>query len=146
MGPRPTHCALPGCNVRLAGRRRNTRYCTPKHRVEDFRRRQALQNGSTHGDPEDALATVRAWLEGLPEPLEDRAWDALEMLDDLETEVSELAFELDDLDENAEVEGVDGGYTYVDADLRPRVGHTAPSVTNASDTQQDPPKRSGNVT
>jgi hypothetical protein len=57
-------CALPGCDRDLTGRRSNTRYCTPAHRLEAFRLRDA------HGDQGEG---TRAALETFhsPDPLAD---------------------------------------------------------------------------
>jgi hypothetical protein len=147
---RARQCALDGCAVSLAGRRRNTRFCCDKHRVEHFRRRQPLPNGSAPGDPTQALQALRDWLSALPEgDLWDRGCEVDLMLDDVETELSELEFDLDDyLDEQAdEVEQPaatrPGDLAY---DLRRRVRGSAGSVTNGSDASDYDPNRSGSVT
>jgi hypothetical protein len=147
---RARQCALDGCAVSLAGRRRNTRYCCDKHRVEDFRRRQLLPNGSAPGDPTQALQALRDWLSALPEgDLWDRGCEVDQLLDEVETELSELEFELDDyLDEQVDeaeqpAASHPGDLAY---DLRRRVARRAGSVTNGSDVPDYDPNRSGSVT
>jgi hypothetical protein len=139
---RGRQCALDGCAVSLAGRRRNTRYCSDKHRVEGFRARQALPNGSAPGDPTEALQALRGWLAALPEQFEDRGYEVDSMLDDLEDELSGLEYEVAEyLDEQEEA-----GAEVPAWDLSRRVARRAGSVTNGSDVAEDDPNRSGSVT
>jgi hypothetical protein len=149
---RARRCALDGCAVSLAGRRRNTRFCCDKHRVEDFRRRQALPNGSAPGDPAEALQALRDWLSALPEQFEDRGYEVDSLLDDVEAELSGLEYDVEEYLDEQEDAGAGAGEPAASRpgdlayDLRRSRRRRAGSVTNGSDASDYDPNRSGSVT